>query len=131
MASIIWNSETMSTGVSEVDAQHQEWIHRYNQFDEAIQKGKGIEVVTSTLDFFLAYTDTHFDYEENVMEKHHCVAAEQNHVDHEHIRNILHGYKCSIEKHGVSLSEIIGLKIQMEQWLIKHILTVDIQLRQP
>ena len=60
MATIIWNPKTMATGVPVVDAQHQEWIRRYNEFDEAISQGKGMNVVQNTLDFFLAYADVHF-----------------------------------------------------------------------
>lgn len=49
---IKWDPQKMATGVPEVDAQHQEWIRRYNEFDEAVSQGKGLEVVRSTLDFF-------------------------------------------------------------------------------
>ena len=129
MTKITWNPQTMATGVPEVDAQHQEWIRRYNQFDDAINQGKGIEVVQSTLDFFIGYADVHFKSEESVMDEHHCSAAKDNHAAHEHMRNILRGYKAYVNKHGISISEVIGLKHQMEKWLIDHILTIDIQLR--
>jgi hemerythrin-like metal-binding protein len=129
MATITWNPQTMATGVPEVDAQHQEWIRRYNQFDDAISQGKGIEVVQSTLDFFMSYTDVHFKLEESVMNEHHCSVAKDNRIAHEHMRNILRGYKAYVDKHGFSISEVQGLKHQMKKWLIEHILTIDIQLR--
>lgn len=129
MATIIWNPKTMSTGVPAVDAQHQEWIRRYNEFDEAICRGKGMSVVQSTLDFFLAYADVHFKYEESVMDERHCPAARMNRNDHEHMRHILSGFRAYTKKYGYSISEIISLKLRMEEWLIKHILTIDIQLR--
>jgi hemerythrin-like metal-binding protein len=129
MATISWDPQTMATGIPEVDAQHQEWIRRYNQFDDAIHQGKGIEVVQSTLDFFIEYADVHFKYEESVMDELHCPAAKDNCASHEHIRNILHGYKSQANKCGCSISDVHGLKIRMEEWLVKHILTIDIQLR--
>ncbi len=129
MTTITWNPTAMSTGVPEVDAQHQEWIRRYNAFDEAIDQGKGMEVVQSTLEFFLRYADVHFKFEEAVMDERHCAAATANRVDHEHMRNILKGFNSSVKAHGYSISEIVGLKLRMEEWLIKHILTIDIQLR--
>ena len=129
MTAITWNPKTMATGVPEVDAQHQEWIRRYNQFDEAISQGKGIEAVQSTLDFFISYADVHFKFEESVMDERHCSAAMDNQAAHEHMRNILRGYKSYVNKHGFSIAEVQGLKHQMEEWLVKHILTIDIQLR--
>jgi hemerythrin len=129
MATITWNPKTMATGVPEVDAQHQEWIRRYNLFDEAIDQGKGLEVVQSTLEFFLRYADVHFQFEEEVMDERHCAAADANHADHDHMRNILRGFNSSVKAHGYSISEIVGLKLRMEEWLVKHILTIDIQLR--
>jgi hemerythrin-like metal-binding protein len=129
MTTITWNPKTMATGVPEVDAQHQEWIRRYNQFDDAINQAKGIEAVQSTLDFFIRYADVHFKFEETVMDECHCPAAKDNHAAHEHMRNILRGYEAYAKKHGFSIKEVTGLKHQMEGWLVKHILTIDIQLR--
>ncbi len=129
MAAIIWNPQKMATGVPTVDAQHQEWIRRYNQFDLAISQGKGMEAVQNTLEFFLAYADIHFKLEEAVMDERHCPAAQENRIDHEHMRNILSGFRARTKKHGYSISEVIGLKLRMEEWLIKHILTIDIKLR--
>lgn len=129
MAAIIWNPQKMSTGVPTVDAQHQEWIRRYNEFDEAINQGKGMETVQNTLEFFLAYADVHFKLEEEVMDQRRCPASRENRIDHEHMRNILSGFRARVKRYGYSISEVIGLKLRMEEWLIKHILTIDIQLR--
>lgn len=129
MTTITWNPKTMATGVSVVDAQHQEWIRRYNEFDKAIGQGKGLEFVQDTLDFFIAYAEVHFKLEEAVMDEHHCPAAEANRVAHEHMRNILSGFEKYVKKHGYSMSEIVSLRLRMEEWLITHILSVDIQLR--
>ena len=126
---IKWDPEKMATGVPEVDAQHQEWIRRYNKFNDAIIEGKGIEVVQSTLDFFADYADTHFSLEEAVMAERNCPAAEANRAAHEHMRDILAGFSSYVKRRGFSTSEVISLRIQMEEWLVKHILTIDIQLR--
>jgi hemerythrin-like metal-binding protein len=126
---IIWDPHKMATGVPAVDAQHQEWINRFNQFDDAINQGKGTEVVQSTLKFFMAYVDIHFELEESVMDECQCPAAKSNRAGHEHMRNILRGFNAYVSKYGYSVCEIYGLRHQMEEWLIKHILTIDVQLR--
>ena len=129
MATITWDPKIMATGIPEVDAQHQEWIRRYNQFDDAIRQGKGIEAVQSTLDFFIQYAEIHFQLEEKIMDERHSPSAQANRVDHDHIRNILNRYKAYEKEYGCSIGEVIGLKLRMDEWLIKHILTIDIQLR--
>lgn len=126
---INWDPEKMATGVPEVDAQHQEWIRRYNEFDEAVSRGMGKDVVRSTLDFFASYADTHFRYEEICMAKYNCPAAEANRVAHKEMRAILNGFKSYVEWHGVSMIEVAILRMKMEEWLVKHILTIDVQLR--
>ncbi len=126
---IKWDPTRMATGVPEVDAQHQEWIRRYNEFDNAISQGKGLDAVQSTLNFFASYAETHFKLEEAFMTERHCPAAEENRTAHECMRNILAGFKAYVEQHGFSWIEVATLRIEMEEWLVKHILTVDIQLR--
>jgi hemerythrin-like metal-binding protein len=129
MATIIWDPQKMATGVSEVDAQHQEWIRRYNEFNDAVQQRKGIESVQSTLDFFIDYTNIHFKLEEAAMAERNCPAAKDNLAAHQQMHRILAGFKSYVKIHGYSMAEILGLRIQMERWLVKHILTIDIQLR--
>ena len=130
MANINWEPQKMATGISEVDTQHQEWIRRYNEFNDAIQQGKGIESVQGTLDFFIDYADIHFELEEAAMAERNCPAEKANLLAHQHMRNILIGFKSYSQKYGYSISEIMGLRIQMEEWLVEHILTIDIQLRE-
>ena len=127
--SIQWDPKKMATGVAEVDAQHQEWIRRFNEFDEAVSQGKGIEAVGGTLLFFSNYAETHFKLEEARMDERHCPAAEANRADHELMRTILAGMKDFMNTRGVSIIEVATLRMKMEDWLVRHILTIDIQLR--
>ena len=130
MNKISWDPRKMSTGVPGVDAQHQEWIRRYNNFCDAITNGKGVEETRQTLDFFIQYADTHFSYEEIVMDERKCSAAAANREDHEHMRSILAGFHDYVAHHGYSIIEMQSLRSQMEKWLINHILTIDIRLRE-
>ena len=126
---INWDSEKMATGVPEVDAQHQEWIRRYNEFDEAVSHGKGLEAVRSTLEFFAHYAETHFRLEEAFMDERHCPAAAANKAAHEQMRRILAGFKAYVMQQGASMIEVAALRMEMQKWLVNHILTIDIQLR--
>lgn len=126
---IQWNPEKMATGFADVDAQHQEWIRRYNQFDEAIQKQHGLETVRSTLDFFINYADTHFALEEACMAEHHCSTAAANRAAHQVMRDVLVGYKKYLDKKDVSMTDVAILRLDMENWLTKHILEIDVKLK--
>jgi hemerythrin-like metal-binding protein len=126
---IQWNPEKMATGFADVDAQHQEWIRRYNQFDAAIQNQHGMESVRSTLDFFINYAETHFALEEARMAENHCSSAAANRAAHQVMRDMLVGFKKYLSKKEVSLSDVATLKLDMERWLTNHILEVDIKLR--
>ncbi len=126
---IEWDPDKMATGVPDVDHQHQEWIQRYNEFDEALSAGHGLEAIRSTLDFFANYAETHFALEEARMAEYNCPAAAANRADHQKMRIILSGLRNYVAKRGASLIEVEGLRQKMSDWLINHILTIDIKLR--
>jgi hemerythrin len=63
------------------------------------------------------------------MAERNCPAAEVNRVAHEEMRVILAGFKGYVKRQGVSMIEVAALRMRMEEWLVKHILTIDLQLR--
>lgn len=126
---IEWDPEKMSTGLPDVDRQHQEWINRYNQFADAINAGHGLEAIRSALDFFAKYAETHFALEEARMTEYNCPAAAANREDHQKMRIIISGLKHYVASRGATLVEVESLRQRMADWLVNHILTIDIKLR--
>ena len=63
------------------------------------------------------------------MAERHCPAAEANQAAHEQMRNILAGFRAYTRQQGMSMIEVASLRKQMQEWLVNHILTIDIQLR--
>ena len=126
---VTWNQEKMTTGVREIDAQHKEWIRRYNEFDEAVVNRKGIEAIRSTLDFLGEYAETHFADEERRMADAHLSILEQNRKEHNEFRSKLSEIKGWVMREGVSIVEVIALKSTLEDWMEDHICTVDVKLR--
>jgi hemerythrin len=51
---------------------------------------------------------------------------QDNHADHEYMRQMLSGF---VKNQEYSINEVIGLRLKMKEWLVKHILTIDVQLR--
>ena len=125
---IKWNPEIMSTGSAVIDDQHKEWIRRFNKFEDAVVNRHGTEAVYDALQFFISYTETHFPYEEALMKKYNCPAEALNRAEHELFRDKLITLKNRVQSEGVSLVEVIELKVDMEQWLLNHICKVDAEL---
>jgi hemerythrin-like metal-binding protein len=119
----------MTTGVPEIDAQHQEWIRRFNEFEEAVVNRKGQEAIRSTLDFLGGYAETHFADEEAHMISSKSPALEENRSDHNVFRRKLAEIQAWVEREGASAVEVMALKGTLEEWLVNHICTIDVKLR--
>ena len=126
---IEWNDEKMTTGFSEIDAQHKEWIRRINEFDDAVINRKGLEAIQNTLDFLTQYSEAHFADEEVIMAQYHSPVQETNRAAHDEFRGELAEIRSWVKNEGATSVEVVELKFALEQWLVKHICTVDVQLR--
>jgi hemerythrin len=126
---IEWNEEKMATGFPEIDAQHKEWIRRINEFDNAVVNRKGQEVIQNTLDFLTQYAETHFVGEEGIMEQFKSPSQEPNRRAHDEFRVKLAEIRAWVKTGGDTSVEVIELNDALEKWLINHISTIDVQLR--
>jgi PAS domain S-box-containing protein/hemerythrin-like metal-binding protein len=126
---IQWDHERMTTGSAAMDAEHQEWILRFNQFDTALVNRLGVDVIYAALQFFAAYSEAHFPDEEALMDQAHCSAAALNRAEHNRFREKLAALNDRFQSDRVSLVDVLELKTELEQWLVRHICEVDAQLR--
>lgn len=126
---IEWNDEKMATGFPEIDTQHKEWIRRINEFDDAVVNHKGQEAIQNTLDFLAQYSETHFAGEEALMTQHNSPVQEANRAAHNEFRGKLSEIRSWVKNEGATSVEVVALKDALEEWLVNHICTVDVQLR--
>jgi hemerythrin len=126
---INWEPEKMTAGIGEIDEQHKEWIHRFNEFDDAVTGHRGVDAIQDALDFFMQYTNTHFAFEEACMEKYNCPAQSENYMAHAEFQEKLSQIESWVEDGEASLIEVFELKSVLEEWLVNHICTIDVQLR--
>ena len=126
---IEWNDEKMATGFPEIDAQHKEWIRRINEFDDAVVNRKGQEAIQNTLDFLAQYSETHFAGEEALMAQRNSPVQEPNRAAHDEFRGKLAEIRTWAKNDSATSVEVIALKDALEEWLVNHICTVDVQLR--
>ena len=127
--SIVWDNAKFGTGLQEVDAQHKEWLHRFNEFDEAVMQGRERDIIFQTLAFLMEYTGKHFTFEEAEMARCRCPGQRENIAAHEKFRMRLDDILQQIEVTGPSLFDAMNIKLELEQWLTNHICTIDINLR--
>ena len=126
---IQWDEQRMTTGVPEIDAQHKEWIRRFNEFEEAVVNHKGQEAIQATLDFLGRYAETHFADEEARMISSKSPALEENRSDHDVFRRKLAEIRSWVEREGATTVEVLALRGTLEDWLVNHICTIDVKLR--
>jgi hemerythrin-like metal-binding protein len=125
---LVWDQLQMTTRMPEIDMEHQEWIKRFNEFDQAVTQGKGIESVEDTLNFLSEYAEAHFTHEEALAAEHHSPVAELNHANHAQFRAQLHELRLWVKQGGASSVEVVAIKQEMEQWLLNHICKVDTRI---
>jgi hemerythrin len=126
---IIWDEETMSTGIPMIDAQHKKLFKKFNEFSEAISGKKSKEAAGELLDFLQFYAVWHFGQEENCMNEYKCpVAAENKQAHAEFVRKFSRFY--TQWQTGNMTAELASeTYMELEKWLVKHVARVDTQLR--
>jgi hemerythrin len=67
MGYLKWNNR-YSVHVDEIDKQHQKLINLINEMYDAMQAGKGREIIGTVIDEFVDYTVYHFNTEERFLQ---------------------------------------------------------------
>ena len=123
--SITW-SERLSVHVPEIDVQHQNLIALINELHEAMNLGKGAEVLRDILGGLLAYTRIHFATEEQLMREHTYAGHDEHKAAHdaftEHVNATL-----AIWTRGQAIVTL-QLAYYLRDWLANHIQGMDKRL---
>lgn len=126
---IVWDEARMSTGVADIDAEHQELISMINQLHRACRNGTAISELQQMMNFLGEYVKTHFAHEEGLMEKHRCAATAKNKLAHRKFLADFENLAASFEKEGESVRLLLDLRRLVGEWLTNHICSVDTKLR--
>ncbi len=125
---IAWNS-LMTTGVPELDDQHRALIDTLNQLADAMSSGKGTQEIGKILTFAGEYAQTHFRAEEAYFDQYRCPASAKNRQEHANFLARFRELQSQFEQCGADFKFISGVYRELSNWLVHHILGVDIQLR--
>jgi len=124
---LVWD-DALTTGDTEIDAQHKFLIDKFNELGDAIQDGPGIDSINKILGVLRYYADWHFGREEDCMESYHCPAAKTNKIAHEVFMEKTSRYQKEYELSDNSKELALHIHAELSDWIINHILAVDGQL---
>ncbi len=125
---IQWTPQ-MTTGMPDLDKQHQEIIRRINELHELMQQGRGKTELSNLLKYLLDYTADHFAKEEACMAKYGCPAAAGNMQAHRRFVEKVQHFQERLEREGASSELVISLRQDLADWLSSHICKTDVQLK--
>ncbi len=126
MSLIQWRSD-FSVEYPPIDEQHKKLVGLLNTLYEAMREGKGSKELGTILSELTDYTNYHFSYEEQIMEKFNYADRTKHKQIHKELIDQVLQYKEEFES-GKALVSVKMLDF-LKDWLSNHILQVDMQLK--
>lgn len=125
-----WDPRSMSTGVQEIDEQHQELIQHLNEFFRLMSMGRGSVGLEEFMDFLSQYAAYHFRHEEGCMYELECPAAAANKQAHAQFIQLFKGYRNRLVTEGPTTALVIEVQQKVSEWIRNHIVRTDTRLRE-
>lgn len=122
MAIMTWN-ESYSVNVHSIDDQHKTFFTLINDLHDAMRSGKGKEVLGSTLQALVDYTQTHFSDEERLLRLHGYPDLSK----HKAVHDAFVKQTRDLQERFNSGNTMISVEVMnaLKDWLIKHIQGTD------
>ena len=121
MIPLEWTVE-YSTGIPKIDSQHAYLFELANRLARALASGRSDEVLANIVQELNEYVNTHFAYEESVMQQAHYDSFVQHQAMHKKMREQLAEYVVQLQNKTLSAQ---ALSKFLEVWLTEHILHED------
>lgn len=122
MALIQWNS-SFSVNVKELDDQHQQLIKLLNELNDAMQVGKGKDVLDKIITGLIGYIRTHFATEERYFERFGYPDSQSHIAEHREFEEKVAEFKKRYDEGRLGLS--IQLMKFLSSWVVDHIKNKD------
>lgn len=122
MALIEWK-DNMSVGVEVFDLQHKKLISIIRQLSDAVENGKGQEVLGEILDLLIEYTKVHFTSEEVQFERLGYRDSDIHKAEHDAYKKEIVALKRRFDDGKLVLSG--NVLHSMSSWWSHHILLTD------
>lgn len=119
---IRWKDE-YSVQVDEIDEQHKKLFSLINRLADAMKVGKGRDVLDAVLTELMAYTEYHFNTEEQLFQQHSYPDYEEHKQMHDDLVNKARELKAVFDRGNTKIS--VDVMLLLSNWLNNHILEVD------
>ncbi len=122
--------QNLITGVKEIDEQHNELIKRINIITKAGKNGTSADELIPTLFFIRKYVSKHFSDEEQLHISSEYPKAAEHKAMHDSFSKKINVLFDKCNDSGVNLMTILETNKTLYDWLITHILKVDMEFAQ-
>lgn len=123
MALLIWNDD-FAIKVFEIDVQHKRLFTMVNELEQAMQDGKGKQLLGKLLSNLVHYTRSHFETEERFMRENGYPEYQEHKDKHEKMTRKVLDVQKEFESGNAHLT--IGVMAFLQNWLTQHILKTDL-----
>lgn len=124
MAFIQWR-DGFSTGIAKFDEQHQKLVAMLNDLYLAMSEGREAETLGRILTDLIAYTETHFADEEEMMNRYGYPSLADHKQEHRELAVRVGALAADFETDKSVLSEQAA--VFLKEWLKKHIIGSDLK----
>ena len=131
MTFVTWK-DSLNTGIEAIDNDHMTLFDLVEQFHEAYMTGAGPEALGPVFERLLAYTDYHFQREEDIFEAAGFPECESHRASHEELKTEVQALYARFLKGELQGEETdLGLELLafMKNWLHFHIMEEDMAFR--
>jgi hemerythrin len=120
--------KSMTTGVPQVDNEHEELFRQVANLNQAMREGKGRNEIGKILNFVGDYVVEHFAHEEKFMADYRCPVAEANKAAHNQLITKFKELQTRFASAGASSTLTLEIHDTLKNWLVTHIRQIDTQL---
>jgi hemerythrin-like metal-binding protein len=122
MALIEW-SDTLSVGIQTIDEQHKQLVAIINELHDAMMARQSREVLGTTFDRLVAYTEYHFGEEAKLFEKHGYAETREHLAAHDALTGRVRELNAEFKEGNAAIS--MELMDFLRDWLRNHIIGTD------
>lgn len=125
MPLMVW-SEKLSVGVARFDAEHRRIFGVANALFDAVQTGRGKEMLGDVLEELSAYIQTHFSHEEEVMRAYGYADADAHAEEHKAMTRQIMEFR---RKYMSGASSVLSMEVMnfLRNTLLRHVAETDSQ----
>ena len=121
-ALMTWNSK-LDVGVAGIDQQHRKLVDILNRLNDAMQTGRGADVLGQVLDDLIKYTASHFAFEEGLMRKSAYPGYAAHKKEHDDLVKTAVDLQAKFKSGETRLS--VDVLRFLRNWLTTHIQGTD------